>query len=370
MQPLTCAAAGDLASEATTARLGIADTTFARYDMAAAAIDTLRREGAPLGGRVAITQVTVPGIKDLPVACLRLLEHGCDLVLALGMVGGAPVDKLSGQAASAAIQQVMLATRRHVLEVFVHEDEARDDDELARLFDARTREHALNALWMLFAADELRGRAGTGQRQGFADASPLAPIGTPFSDDARRERLVETVRAVQALPFVWPGPPDAAAARQARAGTCASKHALLAEMLDVLALPTLPLLVVGPLVPAITADDAELARGRALLEVHECLTVGTPWAGPVRVDVTVDPPLAARGLPATLGWDGASDMALAIDSVGPGWSVRRPELRAAKEALRRRLYGPGERAERDAILRRLSALYAGWRVAANREGRP
>jgi hypothetical protein len=177
-----------------------------------------------------------------------------------------------------------------------------------------------------------------------------------------RERLVEAARTVQALPFVWPGPPDADAARRARAGTCASKHALLAEMLDALGLVSLPLLVVGPLVPAALADDPELTPGRALVEVHECLTVVTPWAGPLRVDVTFDPLLAAHGLPATLDWDGASDMALAVEAVTPGWSIARPGLRAAKEALRRRLYGSGERDVRDAVLRRLSERYARWRA--------
>jgi hypothetical protein len=278
------------------------------------------------------------------------------------MVGGALVDKASGQAASVGLQHVMLATRRHVLEVFVHEDEARDDEEQARLFDARTREHAPNALWMLVAPEELRTRAGTGQRQGFADAAPLAPVAAPSSDEALRAALRDAVRAVQALPFVWPGGPDAATARRLRAGTCASKHALLGELLAAIALPARPLLLVGPLVPAAVADDAELARGRALPEVHECLSVLTPWAGPVRVDVTIDPPLAARGLPATLDWDGASDMALAVEATGPGWSVPRAQLRAAKEALRRRLYYGGQRVERDAILRRLSALYATWRA--------
>jgi hypothetical protein len=168
---------------------------------------------------------------------------------------------------------------------------------------------------------------------------------------------------VQALPFVWPGTPDAESARRAGAGTCASKHALLAEMLDALGIPSLPLLVVGPLVPTRLAVDPDLAPGRTLLEVHECLTVVTPWAGPVRVDVTFDPVLAAHGLSATLDWDGASDMALAVEAVTPGWSVARPGLRAAKEALRRRLYGAGEREVRDRVLKRLSETYARWRAA-------
>jgi len=341
--------------------IGIADTTFARYDMAAVAVETLLRDGARWNPDVGMCRVTVPGIKDLPVACARLFDGGCDLVLALGMVGRAPVDKMCGHEVSAALQQVMLATRRHVLEVFVHEDEAHDDAELACLFDARTREHAVNALWLLFAPHELRGRSGSGQRQGFADAEPLPRVAAPRSQEESRARVVEAARAVQRLPFIWPGPPDADVARRTGSGTCASKHALLAECLDALGVTSVPLLVVGPVVPAILADDPELVAGRGLLEVHECLTVLAPWAGPLRVDVTVDPPLAARGIPATLDWDGASDMAVAVDAAAPGWSVPRADLRAAKEALRRRIYGPGERERRDAILQRLSDRYAAWR---------
>ena len=51
--------------------IGIADTTFARYDMAASAIDELQRTGT--GFR--IVRYTVPGVKDLPVACKKLLEE-------------------------------------------------------------------------------------------------------------------------------------------------------------------------------------------------------------------------------------------------------------------------------------------------------
>ncbi len=92
----------------------------------------------------------------------------------------------------------------------------------------------------------------------------------------------------------------------------------------------------------------------ALPEVHECLPVITPWAGPIRVDVTWDPPLIARGLPGTLGWDGESDMMLAVGETGPGWAVPQAGLREAKEALRSRLYGPGERELRDRTLAALA----------------
>ena len=51
-------------------RIGIADTTFARYDMGKAAINELKSNGT--GFR--IIRYTVPGIKDLPVACKKLFE--------------------------------------------------------------------------------------------------------------------------------------------------------------------------------------------------------------------------------------------------------------------------------------------------------
>ena len=77
--------------------------------------------------------------------------------------------------------------------------------------------------------------------------------------------------------------------------------------------------------------------------VNECLTVIAPWAGPVRVDVTWDPPVIEHRLSGTFGWDCRSDMDLAVGDGGHGWSVSRSGLREAKEALRARLYGPGQR---------------------------
>jgi hypothetical protein len=108
-------------------------------------------------------------------------------------------------------------------------------------------------------------------------------------------------------------------------------------------------------------DEPDFAAGCHLIEVHESLTVLTPWAGPVRVDVTWDPPLIARGLPGTLDWDGRSDMTIAVGETCAGWSVPRERLREAKEAVRTRLYDPGEREVRDEILARLAQRFADWR---------
>ncbi len=151
-------------------KIGIVDTTFARYDMGSAAEDELRK----LGTGFKIVRCTVPGVKDLPVAAKKLIEEkGCDIVIALGMPGPKPIDKQCAHEASLGLIMAQLLTNTHIIEVFVHEDEAKDEKELAWLADRRTREHAQNAYWLLFKPEKLRKLAGTGQRQGFEDVGPV-----------------------------------------------------------------------------------------------------------------------------------------------------------------------------------------------------
>lgn len=150
-------------------KIGVVDTAFSRVNLGSAAVDELKR-----GASVSVERVTVPGLKDLPVASKRLVEErGCALVVALGMVGPKPVDKVSAQVASTALQTAQLMTNTHILEVFIHEDEARDGGELAWLAERRAREHARNAVRMLTDPEEMVRRAGTGQREGFADVGSL-----------------------------------------------------------------------------------------------------------------------------------------------------------------------------------------------------
>ncbi len=151
-------------------KIGIVDTTFARYDMGSAAEDELRR----MGTGFKIIRRTVPGVKDLPVAAKKLIEEeGCDIVIALGMPGPKPIDKQCAHEASLGLIYAQLMTNTHIIEVFVHEDEAKDERELAWLAERRAREHAQNAYWLLFNPEKLRRLAGTGQRQGFEDAGPI-----------------------------------------------------------------------------------------------------------------------------------------------------------------------------------------------------
>jgi len=150
--------------------IGVVDTTFARFDMGGAAVSELKAAGT--GFR--IVRRTVPGMKDLPVAAKKLIvEEGCNIVIALGMPGAKEIDRMCAHEASTGLIRAQLDTSTHIIEVFVHEDEAPNAKELAALAEKRSREHALNAYWMLFRPEELAKRAGTGQRQGYADAGRL-----------------------------------------------------------------------------------------------------------------------------------------------------------------------------------------------------
>ena len=62
---------------------------------------------------------------------------------------------------------------KHIIEVFVHEDEAEDETELAWLSERRAREHAINCLDLLFYPEKLEKMAGQGLREGFEDAGSL-----------------------------------------------------------------------------------------------------------------------------------------------------------------------------------------------------
>ncbi len=144
--------------------IGVVDTMFSRADMGGLAIRTIRESRIPC----TIVRYTVPGFKDLPAACAILFEKKkCDIVIALGMAGLAAVDKLCAHEASLGIQMAQVKYAKHVIEVFVYEDEGNGDDKkLASIMADRTRKHALNVVDLLRAPSSLTSRAGTGQRQG------------------------------------------------------------------------------------------------------------------------------------------------------------------------------------------------------------
>lgn len=150
-------------------KIGIADTTFARYNMYESVIDELNKTGTGF----TTSRYTVPGIKDLAIACQKLIKDRCDIVIALGMPGAEPIDKQCADQASRAILDVEIKHDTHIIEVFVHEDEAEDENELADLADNRAREHAVNAYDLLFRPERLQKMAGQGEREGFEDVGPL-----------------------------------------------------------------------------------------------------------------------------------------------------------------------------------------------------
>jgi len=146
-----------------TYKIGIADTMFARVDMfkiAKKAIDDSMES-------ISIERYTVPGVKDLPIACKRLLEeYNCDICLALGMPGDKPIDKTCTHEASTAIQQVQLLTNKHILEIFIHLDEEPNEKQLLEIVKNRTYDHTMNAISLLKNKTALSDKAGKGIRQG------------------------------------------------------------------------------------------------------------------------------------------------------------------------------------------------------------
>lgn len=147
------------------AKIGLVDTTFARVDMATYA----RKEIEANWPKAQFVQTTVPGVKDLPVACKKLLDEGCDIVMAFGMPGREPIDKTCAHEASTGIIQAQLATGKHIIEVFVHEEEGKNDADLKKVCINRAVKHAKNAAEMVFNPEALKKRAATGARQGRED---------------------------------------------------------------------------------------------------------------------------------------------------------------------------------------------------------
>jgi riboflavin synthase len=151
-------------------KVGICDTTFARFDLAKHAIDEIKIQI----GNVEFIRRTIPGIKDLPVASKKLIEEeGCEMVMAMGMPGPEKIDKTCAHEASTGLIHAQLMTNTHIIEVFVHEDEGNDDADLKQLAENRSREHAENVVKMLIKPDKMQRKAGMGMREGRPDVGPL-----------------------------------------------------------------------------------------------------------------------------------------------------------------------------------------------------
>jgi len=150
-------------------KIGLVDTTFARVDMASYA----KREIEENYPSIKIVQRTVPGIKDLPAECKILLDMGCDIVMTFGMPGKEEIDKQCAHEASQGIIQAQLMANKHIIEVFVHGDEAKDEKDLLEICKNRAVKHARNAVDLIFKPENLRKRAASGARQGREDVGGI-----------------------------------------------------------------------------------------------------------------------------------------------------------------------------------------------------
>lgn len=151
-------------------KIGIADTMFARVDMyqfVEQAIKDSKKD-------IEIVRYTVPGFKDLPVACKKLLEEmDCDICVALGMAGGAKIDEMCAHEAATGLIQAQLMTNKHIIVVFVHTNEVKDEKELYQICKRRSYDHTINALKLLDGPIALTKMAGKGIRQGFANEGEI-----------------------------------------------------------------------------------------------------------------------------------------------------------------------------------------------------
>ena len=151
-------------------KIGICETTFARFDMATVAMDEIKGQIS----NITYIRRTVPGVKDLPVASKKLIEEeDCELVMAYGLPGPEEIDKICAHEASTGLIQAQLMTNTHIIEVFVHEDEGKDEKDLKVLAENRARQHADNVVKMFFKPEKFRREAGMGMREGREDKGPL-----------------------------------------------------------------------------------------------------------------------------------------------------------------------------------------------------
>ena len=174
----------------------------------------------------------------------------------------------------------------------------------------------------------------------------------------REHPLPVLFRFVQAMPYRFPGPRDPGHTLAHGSGTCAGKNYLLAELLAAAGVPVCHLLATGDLgetLPDLPASLRVLAASGPLLDVHSCLTAVGP-DGPVLVDASWDPPLAAYGFPVQGAWNGCVDTTLALRPHAV-YAVCGPDPSAEKDALGARLYRhrAGDNARRDRYLVELSA---------------
>ncbi len=155
-------------------KIGIADTMFARVNMAEAALKAVEQEKKSKGLEIQVERYTVPGFKDLPVACKRLFEDfNCDAVVALGWCGAEKIDEQCAHEANLGLMSVQIEAKKHILTAFFHETETNELEKQKKIAWNRAFDHALNAIALVKGKEELSQNAGQGVRQGYENAGEI-----------------------------------------------------------------------------------------------------------------------------------------------------------------------------------------------------
>ena len=89
------------------------------------------------------------------------------------MPGKESIDKMCSHEASQGLIEVQLLESKHILEIFVHLDEAKDEKDLLEIARRRTYDHTINAIALLKGKTELSEKAGKGIRQGRDNAGEI-----------------------------------------------------------------------------------------------------------------------------------------------------------------------------------------------------
>ena len=154
-----------------------------------------------------------------------------------------------------------------------------------------------------------------------------------------RARVVALVHEVQGIPYAWPGEPTASAVKALGRGTCASKHALLAEELDALGVRSLHRQHRGlrpprsrPRLPQLQAPHARSARDAY---PRGCCRSSTPSARPSRTPARPTAPSSSGRPPRRQDapWPNRSPPAASVSGTGP-WTPPSSRTSCAPPARR------------------------------------
>jgi transglutaminase-like putative cysteine protease len=161
--------------------------------------------------------------------------------------------------------------------------------------------------------------------------------GAGWNEAVTDAQVVEVFERVRDIPFGFAPHTDAATLLRRGSGTCAPKHALLAQEYARLGVPTRFVYVTyrldempGELPPELRplVHDG-VVRGHAALQIFRS-------SGWLDVDATFDRPLKAAGFVVTEGWDGRSPMPLVVVPLSRMETDEPPERMEAVLGIRHR----------------------------------